>query len=124
MYSKIQLGKLDDHDPMMQEIKKLLSYDKEGRWVVLSKGSNVVVNGHSTTVLQTLVDYDLWKDQTLIKGFDLAFQDHQGRIHDIARPCYHYNFPMTMGWIPKTMKCPEHNTPWRNSPLSFAAIIS
>ncbi|KAJ6424002.1 hypothetical protein OIU84_024888 [Salix udensis] len=63
LYSKIQLGKLDDHDPMMQEIKKLLSYNREGGWAVLSKGSNVVVNGHSSTVLPTLVEYDLWKDQ-------------------------------------------------------------
>ena len=61
---------------MMQEIEKLLSYDREGGWVILSKGSNVMVNGHKTIVLQTLVEYDLWKDQVPIKGFDLAVQDH------------------------------------------------
>jgi len=55
LYSRIQLGKLDDHDPMMQEIKKLLSYDREGGWAVLSNGSNVVVNGHRTAVLRTLL---------------------------------------------------------------------
>ncbi|KAL3611992.1 hypothetical protein D5086_003012 [Populus alba] len=61
LYSKIQLGKLDDHDPMMQEIKKLLSYGREGR------------------------------------------------IHDISRPCCRFDFPMTTGRIPETMKCPECN---------------
>jgi len=60
LYSRIQLGKLDDHDPMMQEIKKLLSYDREGGWVVLSNGSNVVVNGHRTAVLQTLLFYYIY----------------------------------------------------------------
>ncbi|KAJ6949425.1 protein SIEVE ELEMENT OCCLUSION B-like [Populus alba x Populus x berolinensis] len=109
LYSKIQLGKLDDHDPMMQEIKKLLSYDREGGWAVLSNGSNVVVNGHKTTALQTLLEYDLWKEQVPVKGFDLAFRDHQGRIHDIARPCCRFDFPMTTGRIPGTMKCPECN---------------
>ncbi|KAJ6965637.1 protein SIEVE ELEMENT OCCLUSION B-like [Populus alba x Populus x berolinensis] len=110
LYSKIQLGKLDDHDPMMQEIKKLLSYDREGGWAVLSNGSNVVVNGHKTTALQTLLEYDLWKEQVPVKGFDLAFRDHQGRIHDIARPCCRFDFPMTTGRIPGTMKCPECNS--------------
>ncbi|KAL3611995.1 hypothetical protein D5086_003015 [Populus alba] len=109
LYSKIQLGKLDDHDPMMQEIKKLLSYDREGGWAVLSNGSNVVANGHKTTALQTLLEYDLWKEQVPVKGFDLAFRDHQGRIHDISRPCCRFDFPMTTGRIPGTMKCPECN---------------
>ncbi|KAJ6676377.1 PROTEIN SIEVE ELEMENT OCCLUSION A [Salix viminalis] len=84
LYSKIQLGKLDDHDPMMQEIMKLLSYDREGGWAVLSNGSNVVVSGHSTTVLPALIEYDLWKDQVPDKGFDLAFHDHHLKLHDIS----------------------------------------
>ncbi|KAL3611991.1 hypothetical protein D5086_003011 [Populus alba] len=109
LYSKIQLGKLDDHDPMMQEIKKLLSYGREGGWAVLSNGSNVVVNGYSTTVLQTLVEYDLWKDQVPVKGFDMAFQDHHFQLRGIARPCSRFDFPMTTGRIPETMKCPECN---------------
>ncbi|KAG6790058.1 hypothetical protein POTOM_006204 [Populus tomentosa] len=109
LYSKIQLGKLDDHDPMMQEIKKLLSYGREGGWAVLSNGSNVVVNSYSTTVLQTLVEYDLWKDQVPVKGFDMAFQDHHFQLRGIARPCCRFDFPMTTGRIPETMKCPECN---------------
>jgi hypothetical protein len=110
LYSKIQLGKLDDHDPMMHEIKKLLCYDREGGWAMLSKGSSVVVNGHSTTVMKTLVDYEMWKDQVPVKGFDLAFQDHHIKLRGIARPCCRFDFPMTTGRIPKTMKCPECNS--------------
>ncbi|CAI0551654.1 unnamed protein product [Linum tenue] len=55
LFSKIQQGKLDDHDPMMLEIKKLLSYDKEGGWAVLSKGSNIISNGHGNTVLSHFI---------------------------------------------------------------------
>ncbi|XP_011013170.1 PREDICTED: uncharacterized protein LOC105117262 [Populus euphratica] len=109
LYSRIQLGKVDDHDPMMQEIKKLLSYDREGGWAVLSNGSNVVATGHRTSVLQTLLEYDLWKELVPVEGFDLAFRDHQGIIHDTARPCCRFDFPMTTGRIPETMKCPECN---------------
>ncbi|GFY87291.1 sieve element occlusion amino-terminus protein [Actinidia rufa] len=92
LFSKIQLGKADDNDPMMQEIKKLLSYDKSGGWAVLSKGNHVVVNGHSTTMLPTLIDYDLWKEHVTVKGFD------------------RFEFPSTAGRIPDRslgMKCPE-----------------
>ncbi|CAK7328184.1 unnamed protein product [Dovyalis caffra] len=111
LFSKIQLGKIDEHDPMMQEIKKLLSYDREGGWAVLSKGTEVVVNGHGTTVLPTLLEYDLWKENVPVKGFDLAFQEHHGKLHDIAHPCCRFDFPMTAGRIPVTMKCPEcHRT--------------
>ena len=55
---------------MMQEIKKLLSYDNNGGWAVLSNGNDVVVNGPSTTMLPTLADYDLWKEHVTVKGFD------------------------------------------------------
>ncbi|GLU02146.1 hypothetical protein SLE2022_194120 [Rubroshorea leprosula] len=109
LFSKIQLGKADDLDPMMQEIKKVLSYDKEGSWAILCKGSNVVVNGHGTTVLPALLEYDLWKEQVAVKGFDIAFRDHHGKLHDIAHPCCRFEFPMAAGRIPEGMKCPECN---------------
>ncbi|KAJ6302280.1 hypothetical protein OIU77_016379 [Salix suchowensis] len=114
LYSKIQLGELDDHDPMMQEIKKLLSYDREGGWAVLSNGSNIVVNGHSSTILPALMEYDLWKDQVPVKGFDLALEEHHRTIHGISHPCCRFDFPMTMGRIPETMKCPECNRAMEN----------
>ncbi|XP_057481659.1 protein SIEVE ELEMENT OCCLUSION B-like [Actinidia eriantha] len=70
LFSMIQSGRADDNDPVMQEIKKLLSYDKSGGWAVLSKGSDVVANGHATTMLPTLVEYDFgrntWPKRALI----------------------------------------------------------
>ncbi|KAJ8749931.1 hypothetical protein K2173_013846 [Erythroxylum novogranatense] len=107
LFSKIQLGKADDHDVVMQEIKKLLSYDKEGGWAVLSKGSDIVVNGHGTTILPTLVEYDTWKEHISEKGFDASFRDHHDKLHGIAHPCCRFEFPITAGRIPETMSCPE-----------------
>ncbi|CAN1188013.1 Protein SIEVE ELEMENT OCCLUSION B [Linum perenne] len=107
LFSKIQLGTIDDHDPMMLEIKKLLSYDKEGGWAVLSKGSKIISNGHGNTVLTTLVEYDLWKEHIPVKGFDLAYDDHHKKVHGVTYPCCRFEFPNTAGRIPETMKCPE-----------------
>ncbi|CAN0925177.1 Protein SIEVE ELEMENT OCCLUSION B [Linum grandiflorum] len=107
LFSKIQLGKVDDHDPMMQEIKKLLSYDKEGGWAILSNGSNIISNGHGNTVLTTLSEYDLWKDNIPVKGFDLSFDEHHKKIHGVTYPCCRFEFPNTAGRIPQTMRCPE-----------------
>ena len=61
LFSKIQQDKADNHvDPVRQGIKRLLSYDKEGGWTVLSsKGSSIVVNGHGTTVVN-VKDINPW----------------------------------------------------------------
>ncbi|XVE84073.1 hypothetical protein DITRI_Ditri16bG0139700 [Diplodiscus trichospermus] len=106
LFSKIQLGRADDQDPMMQQIKKLLSYDRAGGWAMLSKGSNIVVNGHSTIVLPALDGYDEWKVNIAEKGFDLAFKEYHDRLHDVARPCCRFEFPTTT-WIPENLRCPE-----------------
>ena len=107
MFSKIQLGSTVDVDPMLREIKKLLSYDKEGGWAVLSKGSFVFVNGHSSSVLPTFNEYDAWKEYVPSKGFDMACSDYHNNLRPDARPCCRFEFSSTVGRIPDTMKCPE-----------------
>ncbi|KAI8541393.1 hypothetical protein RHMOL_Rhmol08G0056700 [Rhododendron molle] len=109
LFSKIQLGRIDDHDPMMQEIKKLLSYDKSGGWAVLSRGATVVVNGHGTKVTPTLLEYDLWKENIATKGFDRSFKDHYDMLRGTEHPCCRFEFLSTAGTgrIPDGMKCPE-----------------
>ncbi|KAB2085026.1 hypothetical protein ES319_A05G374200v1 [Gossypium barbadense] len=106
LFSKIQLGRADDQDPVMQQIKKLLSYGREGRWAVLSRGSNIVVNGHSTTVLPTLGGYDEWKVNIAELGFDMAFKEYHDKLHDVAHPCCRFQFP-TIIRTPENMRCPE-----------------
>ncbi|MBA0750536.1 hypothetical protein Gogos_001947, partial [Gossypium gossypioides] len=106
LFSKIQLGRADDQDPMMQQMKKLLSYGREGGWAVLSRGSNIVVNGHSTTVLPTLGGYDEWKVNIAELGFDMAFKEYHDKLHDVAHPCCRFQFP-TIIRTPENMRCPE-----------------
>ena len=68
MFSKIQLGSTIDVDPMLREIKKLVSYEKKGGWAILSNESFVFVNGHNNTVLLTFTEYNAWKDNVPPKG--------------------------------------------------------
>ncbi|KAK6928414.1 Sieve element occlusion, N-terminal [Dillenia turbinata] len=106
--SKIQHGRVDDQDPVTREIKKILSYDRSSNgWAVLTKGSTVVLNGHGSTVLHCLGQYDLWKEQVPVKGFDGAFKDHHGMIHGASPPCCRLEFATDMGLIPESLKCPE-----------------
>lgn len=107
-FSKIQLGKVDDHDLAMQGIKKVLSYDKSADGcAILAHGSDLVVHGHKITILPTLMEYDIWKDHVPSKGYDLAFKDHHDRLHDLTRPCCRFEFPTVASRIPDRLKCPE-----------------
>ncbi|KAK3413098.1 hypothetical protein EUGRSUZ_I01709 [Eucalyptus grandis] len=107
LFSKIQLGKADEDDPMMQQIKRILSFDKTGGWALLSRGSAIAVNGHGTTVLPALVEYDLWKEHVVTKGYDVAFKDHHDKIRDVTLPCCRFEFQSAGGRIPEGMRCPE-----------------
>ncbi|KAK3413100.1 hypothetical protein EUGRSUZ_I01711 [Eucalyptus grandis] len=107
LFSKIQLGKVDEDDPMMQQIKRLLSFDKAGGWAILSKGSSITVNGHGTTVLPALLEYDQWKEHVSTKGFDVTFKEHHDKIHNETQPCCRFEFSTMMGRIPESMRCPE-----------------
>ncbi|XP_059665337.1 protein SIEVE ELEMENT OCCLUSION B-like [Cornus florida] len=119
LFSKIRLGSVDDSEPMMEEIKKILSYDKSGGWAVLTKGSSVVLNGHSSTVLLALSDYDLWKKQIPEKGFDRSIKEYYDKHHGPAHPCCRFDFSSTLGWIPENMTCPECR---RNMEKHFAFV--
>ncbi|KAJ4729349.1 Protein SIEVE ELEMENT OCCLUSION B like [Melia azedarach] len=106
-FSKLQLGSAYDQDRMMQEIKKLLSYDRHGGWAVLSKGSNVLVNGHGTTILPALLEYDMWKEHVPVKGFDESFIERYQNFHGVSRSCCRFEFSSHSGRIPRSMTCPE-----------------
>lgn len=108
LFSKIQLQQADDHDLVMQEIKKLLSYDKMGGWIILAKGSHIVVNGHANTGLQALMEYEtMWKERAEKEGFEPAFEQHYKKLHAVDNPCCRFEFSHAMGRIPEKLRCPE-----------------
>ncbi|KAI6700780.1 hypothetical protein NL676_015104 [Syzygium grande] len=104
LFSKIQLRKADEHNPVMQQIKRLLSFNKAGGWAMLSRGSSIKMNGHGTTVLPALLEYDLWKENVMTKGYDVAFKEHHDRIQDLMPLCFQLDFQST---VPESIRCPE-----------------
>ncbi|XP_039158455.1 protein SIEVE ELEMENT OCCLUSION B-like [Eucalyptus grandis] len=107
LFSKIQLGKVDEHNPMMQQIKRLLSFDKAGGWAMLSRGSTITMDGHGTTVLPALLEYDLWKENVATKGYGMAFKEHHDKIQDSMHLCCRLDLQSTVGEIPASMRCPD-----------------
>lgn len=96
-----------DADAVSLEIQKLLSYKNESGWVVLSKGSSVVLSGHGTTILKVLEDFDKWKEFVREKGFELTFREYHNRVLHTAHICCRIDIPQTSGKIPENMKCPD-----------------
>ncbi|KAJ0905722.1 putative sieve element occlusion [Helianthus annuus] len=107
LFSKIQLKRADDQDLIMLQIKKLLSYDKDGSWALLCKGSQILTNGHGSTMLQTPVDFERWKPDIPSIGFDSSFKQYHDKLHVEANNCCRFEFPIAAGRIPEGMRCPE-----------------
>ncbi|KAI7995070.1 Protein SIEVE ELEMENT OCCLUSION B [Camellia lanceoleosa] len=97
-------------DPtILNWIKKLLGYDKSGEgWAVLCKGPDVLINGHGTTVLTTLLEYEgTWKEKVDIQGFQISLKDHHDMLHRIEQRCCRFEVMSTATMFPETMKCPD-----------------
>ncbi|XP_065622782.1 protein SIEVE ELEMENT OCCLUSION B-like isoform X1 [Quercus suber] len=111
LFSKIQLGNDEEHDLVMQQIKRVLSFDREGSWAVLSRGSSVLVNEHGNILWPALFEYEQWKEKVALQGFDIAFQNYVASLRANSNPCCRFEFSHYAGKIPENMKCPEchHN---------------
>ncbi|GLT81385.1 hypothetical protein SLA2020_527740 [Shorea laevis] len=96
-----------DADSVTLEIQKLLSYKNESGWAVLSKGSNVVLSGHGTTILKVVEDFEKWKEFVREKGFEFTFKEYHNRVLHTAHICCRIDIPNTSGRIPENMKCPD-----------------
>ena len=107
LFSKIQLGKDEEHDLVMQQIKRVLSFDREGTWAVLSRGSSVLVNEHGNILWSALFEYDQWKENVPLQGFGAAFQTYVATLRGNSHPCCRFEFSHYAGKIPESMKCPE-----------------
>ncbi|KAI4317947.1 hypothetical protein L6164_025768 [Bauhinia variegata] len=93
-------------DIVTQQVQRMLSYKNETGWALLSKGSTVVVSGHGTTILETVAEFDKWRETLINKGFELSFKEY----HKLARPphrCSHLEIHNVAGKLPETIKCPD-----------------
>uniref|UniRef100_A0A2N9EIX1 Sieve element occlusion N-terminal domain-containing protein n=1 Tax=Fagus sylvatica TaxID=28930 RepID=A0A2N9EIX1_FAGSY len=99
--------KKTEHDIVIQEIQKLLSYKTESGWSVLSKGSRLVASGNGTTMLKVLEEFDKRKELVREVGFEVVFKDHHDKILQTGRRCCRVDVPMNAGKVPEHIKCPE-----------------
>uniref|UniRef100_A0A5B6ZLE0 Protein SIEVE ELEMENT OCCLUSION B-like n=1 Tax=Davidia involucrata TaxID=16924 RepID=A0A5B6ZLE0_DAVIN len=110
-HSKVQHGRSIENDPIMQEIMTMLTFDGSDRgWAVISLGSSEMAKAKGETFLQTMTEYDLWKDKIEDEGFLSALN---GYLHELHTPhhCNRLILPGTTGSIPERVVCAECGRP-------------
>ncbi|KAL0360156.1 UNVERIFIED_CONTAM: protein SIEVE ELEMENT OCCLUSION B [Sesamum radiatum] len=88
--SKIRLGSSrvgEDHDPVLQGITKLLSYDQNmGRWASLFKGNELVLTGYGNIMLDTMTRCIDALKENANKEFDVTFKECFNRFQTVDTP--------------------------------------
>lgn len=93
-------------DVVAREIQKLLSYKNEKEWVVLTKGSSVVLVSSGKVILKVVEEFEKWKIKLNEKDFELAFKNyHDEFFKDEKQICRHVKIPYNTGKIPETLEC-------------------
>lgn len=109
-FSKIKHQRSHDNekDFIFQGVKKLLSYNKTGPWVLLSKGSEIILISYGETVLSAFIEYETWKKDVEVKGFGNAFRDQLEKFRDLSsHSCCRLELKENEGRILESIKCPE-----------------
>ncbi|XP_028782760.1 protein SIEVE ELEMENT OCCLUSION B [Neltuma alba] len=96
-----------EDDDVTKEVQKMLSYKNETGWALLSKGSEVILTGHGTTVLKTVAEYEKWKELVKSKGFEGSFRDYHEKAVRLLHRCSHLEIPNVAGKLPERIRCPE-----------------
>ncbi|KAG8378326.1 hypothetical protein BUALT_Bualt08G0125800 [Buddleja alternifolia] len=123
LFSKIQLSSYNEHDPVVQEIKKLLIYDGIGTWAMLCRGSDVSFTGCGPVVLEALQTFNVWKEKMPGVDFLRALKEQYYQIRGSDHPCYHLELQTNSGRIPENMVCPECDRSMEQSAVySYASV--
>jgi hypothetical protein len=72
-------------DAVALEFQKFLSNKNESGWVELSKGSDMVLSGHWTTILQVLEEFEKWKELVSEKGFKFKLIEYHKKVREWVR---------------------------------------
>ncbi|KAI9122844.1 hypothetical protein K1719_005733 [Acacia pycnantha] len=97
----------EEHDDVTKEVKKMLSYKNESGWALLSKGSEVILTGHGTTILKTVAEFEKWKEFVVTKGFEWSFKEYHENAAKALHRCTHLEVPNISGRLPERIRCPE-----------------
>ncbi|XP_023515202.1 protein SIEVE ELEMENT OCCLUSION B-like [Cucurbita pepo subsp. pepo] len=90
-----------------EDILRLISYQNEDGWVVLTVGSAPVLVGRGVLILRLLEEFPKWKQSLRLKAFPDAFREYFNELALKSHQCDRVILPGFSGWIPMTINCPE-----------------
>ncbi|CAK9180526.1 unnamed protein product [Ilex paraguariensis] len=111
--SKLQLKAGDsENDPIVQEIKTILSYDSgEQGWAVISRGTVEMTRAKGDIFLQAMLEYNNWITEVAELGFVHTIDKY---LRDKLHPKHHCTrliLPLLTGDIPERVVCAECRRP-------------
>ncbi|XP_023006705.1 protein SIEVE ELEMENT OCCLUSION B-like [Cucurbita maxima] len=90
-----------------EDILRLISYENENGWAILTVGSAPLLVGRGNLILRVFEDFNRWKKNLNLKGFPNAFQDYFNEMALETHQCERVTLPGFSGWIPMIVNCPE-----------------
>ncbi|KAL7171615.1 hypothetical protein ACSBR2_036304 [Camellia fascicularis] len=81
-HSKKQHGKSVGNDPIIKEIKSILSFDKSDQgWAMISRGGTIeMAKAKGNTILKSLNQFEKWKDRVKEVDFLMAFNENLNEL--------------------------------------------
>ena len=90
-----------------EDILRLISYENENGWAVLTVGSAPLLVGRGNLIVRVFEDFKRWKKNLNLKGFPNAFHDYFNEMALQTHQCERVTLPGFSGWIPMIVNCPE-----------------
>lgn len=90
-----------------EDILRLISYENENGWGVVTVGSAPLLVGRGDLILAVLEDFRQWKQILNLKGFGDSFKDYFNELAVTTHQCDRVTLPGFSGWIPMVVNCPE-----------------
>ncbi|XP_030458035.2 protein SIEVE ELEMENT OCCLUSION B-like [Syzygium oleosum] len=110
LHSKLHHGKSTENDPVMHEIMTILSYDRSDQgWAIFCNGAGLAMaRAKGNNVLESMEQFDKWKDDANQKGFVNALHDHlKQKELETPHHCSGLILPAIDGGLPKRVVCGE-----------------
>ncbi|XP_031101414.1 protein SIEVE ELEMENT OCCLUSION B-like [Ipomoea triloba] len=98
----------DTRDPILQEVKAILSYDGSNRgWAVFSRGLEEMTKGEGKNIMQVLGNFENWKHEVTDMTAFIPALDRQLRGLHTKHHCTRMVVPAAVGHFPETVACVE-----------------
>nr|GMD24620.1 protein SIEVE ELEMENT OCCLUSION B-like [Ipomoea batatas] len=98
----------ESRDPILQEVKAILSYDGSNRgWAVFSRGLSEMTKGEGSNVVKVLNNFEGWKHEVRDVNAFIPALDKQLRGLYTKHHCTRMVVPAAVGHYPETVACVE-----------------